>query len=64
MSSIVQVLITKLSTGEEFEGIAYRDGGNYEAVWHEGGLRLVFNFDESGEQVSMNNYRLRRADTP
>jgi hypothetical protein len=64
MSSIVQVLITKLSTGEDFEGIAYHDSENYEAVWHEGGVRLVFNFDESGDQVGMNKYRLRRADTP
>lgn len=63
MSSIVQVILTKLSTGETFEGMAWCDSGRYEAIWHEGGLRHVFLFDLEGKQIGSNRYSLKRADT-
>lgn len=63
MSSIVQVVLTKLSTGEEFPGMAWCDGsGKYEAIWNEGGLRCVFHFGEDGRQIGPNRYSMRRAD--
>jgi len=64
MSSIVQVVLTNIATGEEYDGFAFRDDKKYEAVWNEGGLRLIFNFDENGSQIGINKYSLRRADTP
>lgn len=62
MSSIVQVILTRLSDGAEFEGMAWCDGGRYEAIWNEGGLRHVFHFREDGRQIGMNKYAMRRAD--
>lgn len=61
MSSLVQVILTKLSSGEEFEGMAWCDNGKYEAIWNEGGLRCVFLFNEDGSQIGTNKYRMRRA---
>jgi hypothetical protein len=58
------VILTKLSTGESFEGLAYREENDYEAIWNEGGLRCVFHFDASGKQIGMNDYVLSIADTP
>ena len=63
MSSLVQVILTRLSDGAEFEGMAWCDGGRYEAIWNEGGLRHVFHFREDGRQIGSNKYRMRRADT-
>lgn len=63
MSSLVQVILTRLSDGEEFPGMAWCDGeGKYEAIWNEGGLRLVFHFRDDGSQIGHNRYRMRRAD--
>jgi len=62
MSSIIQVVLTKLSTEETFEGMAWCDAGRYEAVWNEGGLRCVFLFDLQGKQIGPNRYSLKRAD--
>ena len=64
MSSLVQVIITKIATGDEYEGMALYDNEKYEAIWNEGGLRCVFHFDENGKQISLSNYCLRRSDTP
>ncbi|MBM4057565.1 MAG: hypothetical protein FJ275_04920 [Planctomycetes bacterium] len=63
MSSIVQVILTRLSDGAEFEGMAWCDGGRYEAIWNESGLRHVFHFREDGRQIGQNRYTMRRADT-
>lgn len=60
MSTLVQVVLTRLSDGETFEGTAWFDSGKYEAIWYEGGLRLIFLFDESGKQIGMSKYSLRR----
>jgi hypothetical protein len=62
MSSLIQVVLTRLSDGSQFEGMAWCDGGKYEAIWTEGGLRHVFHFKEDGSQIGQNKYSLRRAD--
>lgn len=62
MSSLVQVVITRLSDGEQFEGMAWCDAGKYEAIWNEGGLRCVFSFELDGSQIGRRRYSLRRAD--
>lgn len=59
MSSMVQVILTRLSDGSEFEGVAWKDNEKYEAIWHEGGLRFVFFFNEDGTQVGPPKYSLR-----
>jgi hypothetical protein len=64
VSSLVQVVLTRLSDGKEFEGMAWHDGGKYEAIWNEGGLRCVFSFSGDGVQIGRECYSLRRADEP
>ena len=62
MSFLVPITLTRLSDGAEFDGMAWCDGGKYEAIWNEGGLRHVFHFREDGRQIGANKYRMRRAD--
>jgi hypothetical protein len=61
MNSLVQVIITKLSSGKEYPGLAWCVDGQYEAIWNEGGLRCVFHFNDDGSQIGSNRYKMRRA---
>lgn len=64
MNSLVQVIITKLSSGDEYQGLAWCVDGKYEVIWHEGGLRCIFHFNDDGSQIGAKRYKMRRALSP
>jgi hypothetical protein len=61
MSSLSNVFIEKISSGEMFEGLAWRkscDRDFYTVTWTEGGLRITSSFGEGGVQVGQDRYKM------
>jgi hypothetical protein len=59
VNTLSRLVVRRLSNGEEYDGLAWRqDDETYSVTWTEGGLRHCFRFQVNGEQIGMDKYKL------